>query len=101
LRRRAAELAVVVENDRAYLERVNAIERAEAWHKKQIEDGVSIMHKLLARYQEELEAPRHQELLKRLEKAGKEIGRDRRKVEKEELIRRGVYRGRCAPKVRY
>src|SRR5260370_30222694 len=36
LRRRAAELAVVVENDRAYIERVNAIERAEAWHKKQI-----------------------------------------------------------------
>jgi hypothetical protein len=39
-----------------------------------------------------LESPRYWELLKRLEKAGKKIERDRRRAEKEQLMRRGVYR---------
>jgi hypothetical protein len=91
---KAPPLAAVVEKDREYIERANAIERAETWCKKQIEDGASVMDKLLARYQEELEAPRYRELLKRLEKAGKEIDRDRCQLEKAELMRRGVYRGR-------
>jgi len=93
-RRYAAELALVVEKDREYIERANAIECEEAWHRQQLADGASVMQKFLARYQDELDGLRQSELRARLVRAGKEIERDRCRVEKEELTRRGVYRGR-------
>jgi len=50
--------------------------------------------KLLADYQKMLDAPAMKKLWDRVNKAGREIARDAAKMERQELLRRGVVRGR-------
>jgi chromosome segregation ATPase len=83
LRRRAAELTVVVAADCAYVERQNALE-AEIQRRKNYYEAV---------HKDEADQERKW-LLARLEKATKEMNKSDVRAEHRELLRRGVYRGR-------
>jgi hypothetical protein len=82
-RRRAAEIAAVVSRDIAWLERVNAIQKEQQrvenyWleERKKTADAI------------------HKAQLKRLAQINEDIRKSDARLERRELLRRGVYRGR-------
>ena len=84
LRRRAAELEVVVKQDRAWLE------REEAWEKEiqRRKDIISQLHEKEA-------AEERKRLLAKLAKVTEQMNRSTVRAEREVLARRGVLRGRA------
>jgi hypothetical protein len=84
LRRRAAELAAIVAQDRIYVARVNAIEQEQ----KRVTDYWLDEQKKTAEVE-------WKALLAKAEKLGKEIRKSDVRAEREVLARRGVLRGRA------
>ena len=85
LRRYVAELAVVIEKDVDWLDRVNAIQQEQ----KRVTDY------WLAEQKKTADAI-HKAHLKRLEQITEDIRKDAARAERRELLKRGVVRGRNA-----
>jgi hypothetical protein len=83
LKRRAAELAAVVEQDRAFVAREEAFERE-----------MKRRQAIIIQLHEQDAADERKRLLARLEKATKEINADAARRERKVLAARGVLRGR-------
>jgi hypothetical protein len=83
LRKRAKQLEATIAADRKWVERQQIIE-----------DGLKRIQDYYKKAHDAEDAAEHAALLKRLEKATKDIAASNARAEKRELIRRGVLRGR-------
>jgi hypothetical protein len=91
---RLAQVALEIGETARKLALADAKERQLAWSRDQAGQGADEMKKLMESYQRQLDAPTYKKLLARVEKAGREIARDNARIERLELLRRGVVRGR-------
>jgi hypothetical protein len=89
-RRRAAEIAADVSRDIDWLERVNAIQREQQ----------RVENYWLAEQKKTADAI-HKAQLKRLAQINEDIRKSDARIERQELLRRGVYRGRRPGAVRF
>lgn len=64
--------------------------RKDAWSRAEAEENA----KLREMYQKAIDAPRLKAMWERVKAAGEEIKKDAAQIERNELIRRGVLRGR-------
>jgi hypothetical protein len=92
-RRRLAQVALEIDETARKFALAEAKERQLAWFRDQAEQGADEMKKLMEAYQRELDAPTYKKLLARVERAGREIARDSARIDRLELLRRGVVRG--------
>ena len=92
--RRLAQVALEIDETARKLALADAKERELAWFRDQAQQGADEMTKLMECYQRQLDAPTYKKLLARVEKVGREIARDNARIERLELMRRGVIRGR-------
>jgi hypothetical protein len=81
---------MIIERDERELKLREEEGRIEAWHKAEAEENA----KLREMYQEAIDRPRLKVMWDRVKAAGEEIKRDAAKLERAELIRRCVLKGR-------
>jgi hypothetical protein len=89
-----AEIGLEIEEQKRRNALADEQEQIYEWFMEQALKESEVNKKFLARCQDELDGPYLRAQLAKLDKAGKEIRHELAEIEKTEMIRRGVYKGR-------
>ena len=92
--RKLAAIALIIEKEVRERELTEAQDRIDAWWKETAEKELEENKRLMEMFQLQLDAATYQKLVDRVNEAGRHIKADAAHFEREELKRRGVYKGR-------
>jgi hypothetical protein len=88
-----ARIAEEIDHEQRRIDLADHYEKQEAWWRSQAEQTDDVGAEM-KRLQTELDAATYNRLLERTEKAGRAIVKQNAEIERAELKRRGIYRGR-------